>query len=300
MDEPASDPGRQVIVRAFEIAAETGERCRPIHVLAALTEIESSVRAALTSMLGDSFPPRRASPPPRRGGRASFLVMQTQEAAGRLASDRGEIANAAHLLLALADRGDEEIFEALNQVGLDLAAFRLIALEALRAPGYLPPISMPPLTPAGTLDRPPLFIDDLNLRAWSALCWRQDHLPLREIKRPGDYHSLRRLEARAAWRVASRLQLDEDQRYSLLRHHIDQVERLVARSTPQFVELRAEEPRFVSSGVATVQNRRRMGRTMWLSFMTGWGSWIANRRVGLRNRWFQFRTQSYFRHSPQL
>jgi hypothetical protein len=299
MDHSGWNPGRQVIYCAFEIAAETDQPCRPVHVLAALTEYEGPISAALVSPLGRPLFARPAHPRSVHGGHAGFLVVQTQEGAAHLASKRGETVGPEHLLLAVVDQGDPEVLDALNQAGLNLAAVRRVALEALGVPGDLPPISMPPLTPAGTIDRPPLLIDDLNPQAWSALCWRQDHLPLQEIKRQEHYFSLHRLESRAAWRVASKLQLDNDQRYSLLCHHLDQVERLAARARPEVVELRTAEPGFPSTTI-TVRHRRRLSRNGWFRFTVGWGTWIGNRRVGIRNRWFQFRTQRYFRHAPQL
>jgi hypothetical protein len=61
--------------------------------------------------------------------------------------------------------------------------------------------------------------------------------------------------------------------------------------------LRTAQPRFRPTTV-TGRHRRRLRRAGWPSFAVGWGTWIANRRTGLRNRWFQFRTQKYFRHAP--
>jgi hypothetical protein len=37
-----------------------------------------------------------------------------------------------------------------------------------------------------------------------------------------------------------------------------------------------------------------------LNFTVGWGTWFGNRRIGLRDRWFQLRTLGHFRHAPQL
>lgn len=298
MEESASDPGRQVIVRAFDIAAETGELCRPIHVLTALKDIRSPVSGSLASPLGRPFLSRPDSPPPRRGGRASFLVMQTQQAAGRLASERGETTNPAHLLLAVVDQGDPEAHAALHRAGLDLAAIRRVALEALGAPADFPPISVPSFTPAGTADRPPLPIEELDPRAWSALCWREDHLPLHRVKRRDHYDALCRLESRAVWRVASEFELDDDQGYSLLRHHLDQIEERTARALPECVAVRsAESPvRFKTTMTTHRRGRRRFG---WLTPTVGWGNWFGNRRVGLRNRWFHLRTLRHFRHAPQ-
>src|SRR5271170_4276631 len=129
MVESDSNPGRHVIFRAFEIAAKTNELCRPIHVLAALQEIESPVSSALTSPLGRPFLVSPASSPARRGGRSGFLVMQTQRAAGRFATERGETTNPAHLLVAVLDQGDPEAIGALQQAGLDFATLRRAALE---------------------------------------------------------------------------------------------------------------------------------------------------------------------------
>ena len=57
---------------------------------------------------------------------------------------------------------------------------------------------LPPLTPAGTIDRPPLPVADLHGRAWTALRWRQDHLPLDRVSRRSDLDALSHLERDAA------------------------------------------------------------------------------------------------------
>jgi Clp amino terminal domain, pathogenicity island component len=300
MDEPRENPGWQVTYRAFTIAGETGELCRPVHFLAALEEIESPVSTALASPLGHPLIPRPAHPARTRGGTASFLTMQTQEAAKQFASERGETVNPEHLLLAVIDQGDREALEALDQAGLDLVTVRRTALVALGAPRDLPPITMPPLTPSGTLDRPPVPVENLNPQAWSALCWRQAHLPLDKIKRQGHYDALNDLEGRSAWRISSKLGLDDDQRYSLSRHHSERVEQRAAKATPDFVALRSAQPSGPAMLSFTTSQRRFSRLPHWLSFTVGWGTWFGNRRVGLRNRWFYLRTLGYFRHAPQL
>lgn len=295
-------PGQQVVHRSLVLAAETNELCRPIHLLAALAELDGLISDALVSPLGRPLLPRSADPPPVHGGGASYLVMQTQEAATQFASERGKTMNPEHLLLAVIDQGDPEVVEVLDLAVIDLAAVRRAALEMLGAPGDLPPIPMPPLTPAGTLDRPPLPVGELDPRASAALCWRQDHMPLRKIRRRGHYAALRHLESQATWRVSSKLSLDDDQRYSLLRHHVDRIEQLAAQAKPELVELRSSVSQFrVRTGMTrTAGRRRRLRRPRWMNFTVGWGTWFANRQVGLRNRWFRFRTISDFRRAPQL
>ena len=296
MDDSRRDLGRPVIYRAFAIAAETDELCRPVHLLAALREIESPVSTALISPQPLLYLPPH--PPRRRGGGASFLAMQTQQSARKFALERNEKMSPAHLLLALVDQGDTEALDALARAELDLAGVRRAALEALGAPADLPPIAMLPLTSAGTGDRPPLPVEELNHRAWSALCWRQYHLPLHKIKRRSHYDALQHLEHRAVWHLSSKLRVNDDQRYSLMRHHSDRVERRASESKPEFVQVRYDQPHgpTVISGVS---HRRLALVSRWLNFTVGWGTWFGNRRVGLRDRWFHLRTLGHFRHAPQ-
>jgi hypothetical protein len=299
MDQTRWSPGRLVIHRSFEIAAETDELCRPIHILAALQEVQGPVSAALTSPIGRPLLPRLANPKARHGGGASFLAMQTQEAAGGYAAERGEIMNPEHLLLAVIDQRDSEALEALDQAGIDLATVRRAVLEALDAPSDLPSISMPPLTPAGSAGRPRLSVEKLNNEAWSALCLRQDHLPLHKIKRPGDYDALRQLESRAAWRISSTFELDDDQRYSLLSHHSDRVEQRAAQANSEFTVPRSRTSEKWEKWLMTTGGPRRR-RPGCLMFTVGWGTWFANRRIGLRNKWFHLRTMRYWRHATQM
>jgi hypothetical protein len=299
MGHSDSNPGRQVIYSAFEIAGARDESCRPVHVLEALTEYEGPTSIALASLRGRGLfgPPvhRRAA----HGGRASFLVMQTQQGARRFASERGETMGPEHLLLVVLDQNDREVLDVLDRAGLDFRDVRGAALEVIGAPRDLPPISLPLLTPAGTMDRPPLVIDDLDPQAWSALCWRHAHLPFEEIKKKEHYAALSRLESRAAGRVASRRRLDDDQRYSLLRHHLDHVEHLAAQAKPELVDRRGVGPVAGATGL-TVVRRLRLTGPKWLRFTVGWGTWIGNRREATRRRWFQLRTHRYFRHAPPL
>jgi hypothetical protein len=63
-------------------------------------------------------------------------------------------------------------------------------LRILGAPPGAPAIRMPPLMPAGTLDRLALALDDLDPSAWQVLRRRQEHLPLRRLRRRSHYEAL--------------------------------------------------------------------------------------------------------------
>jgi urease accessory protein UreE len=65
---------------------------------------------------------------------------------------------------------------------------------------------------------------------WTALRWRQDHLPVGRLRRPSDREALLHLERDEAWRVADRLALDDDQRFSLISHHASEVGGRVERA----------------------------------------------------------------------
>jgi hypothetical protein len=227
--------------------------------------------------------------------------MQAQGAARALAESRGEQVGAEHLLIALLDQGTSPVLEALSRAGLDREVVRRAAATAVGDPG-LPPIELPALTPAGTLDRAPLPISDLDDRAWAALRWRQDHLPVGKLRRPSDREALLHLERDEAWRVADRLALVDDQRYSLISHHADEVGRRVERARPELPQ--PPHPRDHAQARAMAlsrRHRRRRGRALTLRSVTvGWGVWFGNRRVGLRDRWFRLRTTNSYRDAPQL
>ena len=224
-----SGPYLEAIRRGFMLARELDQRCGPVHLLAGVAEGDGPAAAALDPGQGRSLravvvadrepAPEPAAPAPANSpyGGLGHMHMQAQPAAMALAEARGEPVGAEHLLIALLDQGTAPVLEALSRAGLDPGAVRQAAAAAIGAPD-LPPIDLPALTPAGTLDRAPLPVTDLDARAWAALRWRQDHLPVGKLRRRSDREALLHLERDEAWRVADRLALDDDQRYSLLRH----------------------------------------------------------------------------------
>lgn len=289
----------QVVLRALLLAGETGELCRPIHVFGALAEGDGPVAVALRSGEGGPVLPRPVNPLPARGGSASYLVGQTQQAARLLAKHRGVAVAPEHLFLAAIDQGDPEAVAALSRAGLDVATLRTTALAVLAEPSDLPLIEMPPLIPAGTMDRPPLPVSALDSRAWAVLAWRQDRLPLQRVRRNSHFEALRHLESDASWKVATRFGLDDDQRHSLRQHHLDRVEQLAARARPDLVQPRSARPAVPVGTAIPLRSRRPWWcRQRWLRFTAGWGCWFSNRRVGLRDRWFWLRTLPDYRGAP--
>jgi hypothetical protein len=280
-EQPAG-PYLEAIGRGFRFAREQGRGCGPVDFLVGISEGPGPAAATL----GASIRSVASGLGGMRAEGAGYLHMQAQGAAAALAAARGQRPAPEHLLVALLDQGTPEVLETLSQAGLDPAVLRRAALAAIGAPANEPPIPLPALTPAGTLDRPPLPVTDLNARAWAVLRWRQDHLPLGRLRRASDREALASLERATAWRLGQDLGLDDDQRHSLVHHHSDQVERLVAGSRPDLPPRARPTPR----------RRHRPGP---LSFTVGGAAWLRNRQVGLRDRWFWLRTARHYRGVPQ-
>lgn len=281
-----SDAYLRALHRGFEFAAAVRQRCGPVHLLVGLAEGEGPAASALAAdrtlrevVSGRDQPPAAAT----------ALHMQAQEAARTLAGRLGQALRPEHLLIALLDQARPEVLDVLAQAGIDAAGARAVAVAAIGA--SVATLPMPSLTPAGTLDRPPLSPADLDERALAELRWRQDHLPLDMLRGPGDVAALRNLEARAAWKAGSGL--DDDQRHSLLAHHLGEVRVRVERAKP---ELAGPGRRRALPGAGR-RRRRRLRRL--LSFATGWRVWLGNRQVSLRDKWFWLRTRRYYQHAPR-
>ena len=295
--EEAGDPYLEAMGRGFQLARELGCSCGPVHFLVGISEGDGPAAAALVAGHGPSL---REAVATAGGisGPGGYLHMNAQEAARSLAQARSERPGAAHLLIALLDQGTPEVARALSRSGLDPAAVRRAALAAIGADADVPAITFPALTAAGTMDRPPLPIADLEAQTWSALRWRQDHLPLERVRRRSDGDALSHLEHNAAWRLVQRPGLDDDQRYSLIWHHAEQVAQRLAEARPDLADSHSAAGR----PTAAMEMRfrpRRPRRPAVLNFTVGWGTWFRNRQVGLRDRWFRLRTIRYYRGAPQ-
>jgi len=301
-----SGPYQEAIRRGFRFARELDRRCESVHLLVGVAEGDGPAAAALDPGQGRSLrdvvtaDTVGAGPggPHAAGG---YLQMQAQGAARSLAESRGEHVSVEHLLIALLDQATAPVLEALTRTGLDPGVVRRMAATAIETPG-LPPIELPALTPAGTIDRPPLPASDLDARAWTTLRWRQEHLPVGKLRGPSDREALLHLERAEAWRLADRLGLGDDQRYSLISHHDRAVEQQVKRARPDLPGPPSARDR--AQAMALSRRHRRLRRRGILGFtfrhvLVGWGAWFGNRRVGLRDRWFRLRTINSYRDAPQ-
>jgi hypothetical protein len=304
-----SGPYLEALRRGFTLARELDQRCGPAHLLVGVADGDGPAAAALDPGQGRSLRAAVTADAPVLGaatgnspyGGLGHLHMQAQRAAMALAESRDEQVSPEHLLIALLDQGTPSVLEALSRAGLDPVTVRQAAATAIGAPG-LPPVELPAATPAGTMDRAPLPVSELDGRAWAALRWRQDHLPVGRLRRPSDREALLHLERSEALRVADRLAVDDDQRYSLISHHAGEVGRRVERARPDLPQPASARDRAEARTTALARrHRRRPGRTLALRNVTvGWGTWFGNRRVGLRDRWFRLRTTSSYWGAPQL
>lgn len=298
-------PGQLVVRRALSIASESNERCQPVHLLAALEEVQGPL-ANLLRPTGQRWLYQRAEPPSNLGGGTGYLASQAVQAATRFATDRQEPFAAGHLAVAVIDQADIEVVGLLRNAHIEPARVRAVALEMAGAPPGLAALVMPPLCPAGTFDRPPLPVEELDPQAWSVLSWRQEHLPLGRLKRQSDWSALSNLEYRAAWRVAGRRRLSDDQRYSLLSRHRDRVEALAHDARPDLVETRQQRRRRYTSSAPlvavpiVVRKRRSTWRRLVPSFMVGWPTWFGNRRTDLRDSYFRLVTAPAYRGQPAI
>ena len=293
-------PGDAMVMRAFTIASDRKRRCQPVDLLAALAEIEGAIGSVLRCADGSPMFPDSASNPGLRGGTSSYLARQTVGAAHDLARSRGESMAPAHLLLAVIDQADPQVTDAFAAAGSDPGKARSVALDLLGAPSDLPRLVMPALVAAGTLDRPPLEVSRLDPGAWAVLCWRQEHLPLARLRRRWQWNALSHLEMGAALRVADQFHVDEDQRYSLLNHHQDRVEAMAHQAHPDVVETRQQLRERHQHGqyMRVVSGPRRFWEKRVPGFVVGWPTWLANRRVGLRNLYFRMVTAPNYWHQP--
>jgi hypothetical protein len=132
------------------------------------------------------------------------------------------------------------------------------------------------------------------------LCWRQEHLPIGALHRRSDTWALLHLERDAVMRIADRLALDDDQRYSLLHHHDEAVCERVAQARPELGGPSQGRDRPFQERQAWARAVvRRHRRYRWLRVTAGWGVWVGNRRTAAANFWFRLRVARAYRGAPQ-
>jgi hypothetical protein len=291
--EPYPEPYLATIHRGFMFARELDQRPGPLHLLVGIAGGDGPAAAALASDDGPELRTVVTGAAATFGGGASYLQLQAQEAARDLAASLGSEPAPGHLLIALLDQGTPDVLRALSLAGLDPAQVRRAAVTAVGAPAALPPLTLPPAVPAGSMDRPALPVEELDERAWGALRWRQDHLPLGRLRGRGDLAALGNLERDAALRIADRLGLADDQRYSLLSRHDAEVTARAATARPDLGPSPRRLPRRY--------RRRRRLRPIWvLGVQGGLAAWLSNRRVSVRDRWFWLRTRAAYRGAPHV
>ena len=289
------EPYLGAIHRGFLYARELGRQCGPLHLLVGVAEGGGPAAAALDPGHGRSLRAVVRDAGDAFGDGAGYLQMQAQDAATSLAAELGQQPAPAHLLIALLDQGTPDVLRALSLAGLDATAVRQAAVAAAGAPAGLPPLTLPAPVPAGTMDRPALPVGELDERAWGVLRWRQDHLPIASLRGRGDLAALGNLERDAALRIAGRLRLDDDQRYSLLSRHDAEV---TARATAARPDL---GPRPRRPPLRYRRRYRMRYRPRWLAGIPGGlAAWLSNRRVSVRDRWFRLRTRGSYRGAPQV
>lgn len=279
-------------------------KCRPLHILAALAELDGAIGAALRP---DRDGPLYDGPSQHSGGSGAmgtYLCGQVQHGARLYASQRGEPMLPEHLLVVLIDQRDAEVMTQLASVGLDPSTLRRAALAELGEPLDRPVLELPAPTPAGTMDRPALEIGELEPRAWAVLVWRQQRLPLDRVQRPSDWYALSSAEQRAAWKIADAAGVDDDQRYSLIARHAAEVECRGHSAHPWITDSpvgRSAPAGHQSQPIIglTLHSRRRLRRLV-PNFMIGWPTWFANRQVGMRDLMFRLKTFRTFRGQPKI
>jgi 8-oxo-dGTP diphosphatase len=276
-----SEAYMEAMRHGFEFARAMGRRqCRPVDVLVGVDEADASLFPGPGQSLREVAARMFAG-----GDGAGYLHMQAQEAAQDLAGRLNQRPAPAHLLVALIDQGDPEVVAVLEASGRDPRAVRAHAAAAMGVEGNLPAVRMPPMVPAGTLDRPPLPPEAVDARALAAVRRRAEHLPLHMVRGARDRAALAELEAGEVLRIVRRLGLDDDQAYTLLSLHRAEVDQRTGATRPEGPRPRPRLP-----------PRPGLGRAARLT--VGWGVWLGNRRAGLHRRWFRLRAARYYRESP--
>jgi hypothetical protein len=274
----------EAVRRAFQFARETHHGCGPADFLVGIAGSEGPAAIALGRDPTLRAAATAATAAARRAGEgAGYLHMQAQQAAMSFARTLSQPPGTEHLLIALLDQNAPEVVRTLAEADLDPAEIRRSALAGIGVATDHPPVPMPPLIPAGTFDRPPLDVGDLDERAWRVLRWRQDHLPLHRVRRAGDAAALVHLERAAASGLAERLGLDDDQSSSLRCHHDDEVRARITRERPGLDRPGWRGPH---PGQGTI-------------VPAGWLVWFGNRWVNMRDRMFRLRTIRDYRDCPQ-
>jgi len=282
---------------AWELA-RYGGILKPVHLFVALVEVPDAasrllalrdvpggVRAAVFGDLG----------PIGDGARIDWRAATALSSAKHWSELDGVTPTPAHLLIALADQGDPDVVMACDRLGVDLADARARAVAELGwSDDRIYVLECP--WPAGTVDRPPLRVEELPNGPWNELQERLGHLPFGRIQHVWQWSTLRGIEDHAAWRCADRYRVDDDARYSMVRRHSDAVDQLANEKIPSVVERARQEyerelERDRSQPFGEYLTLRLTGTTRHFRgrLPVGWLTWFGNRRAGIETKWDRIR-----------
>jgi hypothetical protein len=266
-----ADDGWTTVRRAAELA-RAGGVLTPAHLLIAITQTASFAGPPLSGELLRLDDLDENADGADGGVSTDLLAGQVMGTAHAFGERRGEATGAAHLLVAILDQASPEVAALLQRADVDRTALRARALAVLGASVDTPRLPMAELPPAGTVDRPPLPLEQLPADAWEQLVARRQRLPLRKLRTISDWHAISANEQRAVRRLADRGRLTDDQRYSLLHLHHEEVQRLAAEARPAVVPApaaRSAESRLVAkAGWRPNARRRRL-------IPLGWRAWLG-------------------------
>jgi len=221
---------------------------------------------------------------PGLGVSSDALASQAVSSASKWAAERGEAAGTAHLVVVLLDQRSIPVADVLGAAGVDASMLRKRALALIGLHADHPPVALDPLPPAGTSNRAPLPLSALPEETWVACARRQEALPLVRLQQRSDWDAITLNEQRAVMRVADRFALDDDQRYSLLHHHLNEVRRRGAAVAPFLIDppRPAGVPTRPVASLVPGPTRRRHHVVP-----PGWRCWFGNRHVSWRARWLR-------------
>ena len=136
----------------------------------------------------------------------------------------------------------------------------------------------------------PALVSDLPADVWAALHHRQDRIPFHRIRTRSDWYALNGIEQQAVKRLAKQHHLTDNERQSLLRHHLDFFDRNAGSAAPSVAATiyphGLEGEAFI--GYCTVRLHRHRRRRV---ISVGWGTWFGNRWVTIRSAWFRLRVR---------
>jgi hypothetical protein len=164
-----------------------------------------------------------------------------------------------------------------HPIGLDTIALRVDCSKCHKTlTSWPPPLGAPSGATRFWKPEPVLPVSDLDPRAWSVMCQRQDHLAIEQVRNHSDRAMLIRLEDRAAVRVSRRYAMGRRQSNSLVDQHRRVVEQKLSEALPMFSGV--AEPRSTDGVWPAVRYHPRIRVPGVLSFTVEWGTWFRNRQ----------------------